>query len=93
MLVVWGLVQQGWDWGVWVLREASPMSRGPVPEAYADSDALSRPCLPPKGCGAVINEWCVLRPEGLPKHVPCVVRSRDPNATENGVPAQSEEVS
>ena len=67
------------------------MSRGPVFAAYADTDALSRPCPPPpKGCGAVVNEWCVMGAERLPKHIPCIARTRTTPAGENGVPGRSD---
>ena len=66
------------------------MSRGPVYAAYADTDALSRPCPLPKGCGAVVNEWCVMGPQRLPKHIPCVIRTRTTPEGENGVPGHSD---
>lgn len=48
--------------------------RGAVLEAYAETDALARPCAPPpKGCGAAIREFCTL-PDGTQRHHPCVTR-------------------
>jgi hypothetical protein len=50
---------------------------GPVIEAYAETDALGRPCPKPPGCGVEKNEFCVF-PDGTQRHHPCVIRTKQP---------------
>lgn len=49
-------------------------SRGPVLDAYAETDALSRPCPRVKGCGAPVNDFCTF-PDGSTRHIPCIART------------------
>lgn len=58
-------------------------AKGPVLEAYADTDALERACSPPpRGCGVAVGEFCVF-PDGTTRHIPCVARlSGDRNVKE-----------
>lgn len=45
---------------------------GPIPEAYAEWDAIGRPCT---HCGAEPGSFC-RRSDGTHKPVPCITRQR-----------------
>jgi hypothetical protein len=54
-------------------------TRGPVMDAYAETDALTRPC---PHCGANVDEFCV-HESGVQRKIPCPQRlphNPDPGA-------------
>lgn len=64
----------------WHRGPGGTRTRGPVIEAYIDTEALDRKCPPPiaRGCGAEPGEFCKW-PDGRERRTPCRVRYDEPS--------------